>query len=172
MRALFDLVLVETVGVGQSETEVADLADTVVLAIQPGSGDSLQYMKAGIVEVPDVASSPRPISGSLAERARRDLELALSITTQPGGWRPKVLSVAAATGEGIEALLDATVEHLAWLADGLSQKREAQGRLWLSRAVREELGRRGAERVRSLTDGSRSGGSPFRQLTSLLQHAD
>ena len=80
--------------------------------------------------------------------------------------------MAAATGEGIEALLDAAVEHLAWLADGLSQKREAQGRLWLSRAVREELGRRGAERVRSLTDGSRSGGSPFRQLTSLLQHAD
>jgi LAO/AO transport system kinase len=172
MRALYDIVVIETVGVGQSETEVADLADSVILAIQPASGDSLQYMKAGIVETPDIAVVTKADLGSLAERARRDLELALSITTQPGGWRPKVLSVAAATGEGIEALLDATVEHLAWLADGLSQKREAQGRLWLSRAVREELGRRGAERVRSLTDGSRSGGSPFRQLTSLLQHAD
>ena len=55
MRALYDVVLIETVGVGQSETEIAEIADTVVFAVQPGSGDSLQFMKAGIVEIPDIA---------------------------------------------------------------------------------------------------------------------
>jgi LAO/AO transport system kinase len=53
MRALFDVVIVETVGVGQSETDIADCADLVVFCAQPGSGDALQFMKAGIMEVPD-----------------------------------------------------------------------------------------------------------------------
>ncbi|MBL8673659.1 MAG: ATP/GTP-binding protein, partial [Rhodospirillales bacterium] len=56
MRALFDVVLIETVGVGQSETDVAGVADTVLFCVQPGSGDSLQFMKAGIVEIPDIVA--------------------------------------------------------------------------------------------------------------------
>jgi LAO/AO transport system kinase len=62
MRALFDRVFVETVGVGRSETDITGLADTVVLCIQPGSGDTVQYMKAGIAEIPTVPWSPRPTS--------------------------------------------------------------------------------------------------------------
>src|SRR5205807_10669515 len=54
MRALFDVVVIETVGVGQSETDIAGAADTVILCLQPGSGDSLQFMKAGIVEIPQI----------------------------------------------------------------------------------------------------------------------
>lgn len=169
MRALYDIVLVETVGVGQSETEIADLADTVILAIQPASGDSLQYMKAGIVETPDIAVVTKADLGPLAERARRDLELALSVTTQPGGWRPKVLLVAATSGEGIEALLDAAAEHLAWLAGRLDEKRTARGQLWLERALREEVGRRGAKRARSLLAAPAPATSPFRHLTGVLQ---
>jgi LAO/AO transport system kinase len=169
MRALYDVVVIETVGVGQSETEVADLADSVILAIQPASGDSLQYMKAGIVETPDIAVVTKADLGSLAERARRDLELALSVTTQPGGWRPKVLSVAAATGEGIEALLDAVEEHRAWLAGDLAERRKAQGNAWLERTVRDEVGRRGAERARPLLDTAEPSASPFRRVTSVLQ---
>ena len=74
MRAIYDIVLVETVGVGQSETEIAEIADTVVFAVQPGSGDSLQFMKAGIVEIPDVALVTKADLGAIAERAKRDLE--------------------------------------------------------------------------------------------------
>ncbi len=79
MRAVYDVVLVETVGVGQSETEIAELADTVLFAVQPGSGDSLQFMKAGIVEIPDVALVTKADLGGIAERAKRDLEGALGI---------------------------------------------------------------------------------------------
>jgi LAO/AO transport system kinase len=166
MRALYDVVVIETVGVGQSETEVADLADSVILAIQPASGDSLQYMKAGIVETPDIAVVTKADLGPLAERARRDLELALSVTSQPGGWRPKVLTVAATSGEGIEALLNAAEEHRAWLDGDLALRREAQGQQWLHRAVREEFGRRGADQRAELLAAA-SSTSPFRRLAEI-----
>ena len=72
MRALFDVVLVESVGVGQSEAAIAHVADTVILCLQPGSGDSLQYMKAGIVEVPDILTVNKADLVTLAERTRAD----------------------------------------------------------------------------------------------------
>lgn len=166
MRAVFDLVLVETVGVGQSETEVADLADTVLLAVQPGSGDALQYMKAGIVEVPDIAAVTKADLGPLAERARRDLELALGFgEAGEGGWRPPVLLVSASTGQGIDALVDALAAHAAHLATaGVREaQRAAQAEAWLERAVLGEFGRRGAPRARAVLGRDR-GDSPFRRL--------
>ena len=161
--------MIETVGVGQSETDVADLADTVILAIQPGSGDSLQYMKAGIVEIPDIAVVTKADLGPLAERARRDLELALSVTSQPGGWPPKVLTVAAPSGEGIEELLDGRRSIGAWLAADLAGRREAQGELWL-RARGEGGSRRGVPSApgRCSTELNRSA-SPFRKLADALR---
>ncbi len=74
LRALYDLVLVETVGVGQSETDVADMADTVVFCVQPASGDAVQFMKAGIIEIPHIAVVTKADLGAPAERALADLE--------------------------------------------------------------------------------------------------
>ena len=68
MRAVYDLVLVETVGVGQAETEVAAVSDSVAFCVQPGSGDSLQYLKAGIAEIPDVAVVTKADLGLIARR--------------------------------------------------------------------------------------------------------
>ena len=87
MRALFDRVLIETVGVGQSETDVAGVADTVVFCVQPGSGDSLQFMKAGIVEIPHVIAVTKADLGGSAERARADVAGALSLATASDGDR-------------------------------------------------------------------------------------
>jgi LAO/AO transport system kinase len=75
--AAFDLVVIETVGVGQSETDVAEVADTVVVVVQPGSGDVLQFLKAGIMEIPDVLVVTKADLGQIALRARRDLSAAL-----------------------------------------------------------------------------------------------
>ena len=75
--AAFDVVVVETVGVGQSETDVAELCDTVAVIVQPGSGDTLQFLKAGIMEVPDVLVVTKADLGQIATRARRDLDSAL-----------------------------------------------------------------------------------------------
>jgi LAO/AO transport system kinase len=77
LAAAFDVVVIETVGVGQSETEVADVADTVAVVVQPGSGDVLQFLKAGIMEVPDVLVVTKADLGRIATRAQADLHAAL-----------------------------------------------------------------------------------------------
>lgn len=167
MRAVFDVVLVETVGVGQSETEVADLVDTVLFAVQPGSGDSLQFIKAGIVEIPDVAIVTKADMGGIAERAKRDLEGALGLTGAGiDGWEPPVLLVSASSGQGIDAALVEMDRHHAFLSDVLQARREAQARLWLERWVREEFGRQGTARlgVALTTIAADLSVSPFRWL--------
>src|SRR5207245_8650142 len=77
LAAAFDVVVIETVGVGQSETEVAEVADTVAVIVQPGSGDVLQFLKSGIMEVPDVLVVTKGDLGKVALRARRDLPAAI-----------------------------------------------------------------------------------------------
>jgi LAO/AO transport system kinase len=77
LAAAFDVVVIETVGVGQSETDVADVADTVAVVVQPGSGDVLQFLKAGIMEVPDVLVVTKSDLGQIADSARRDLVAAV-----------------------------------------------------------------------------------------------
>ena len=107
MRALFDWVIVETVGVGQSETEIADCADLVVFCIQPGSGDALQFMKAGVMEVPDLVLVTKGDLGAPARRAAA--EAARRAVAGRGGASPEVATVSARTGEGIAAALEAIV---------------------------------------------------------------
>jgi len=77
LAAAFDVVVVETVGVGQSETDVAEVADSVAVVVQPGSGDVLQFLKSGIMEIPDVLVVTKADLGDIALRARRDLHAAL-----------------------------------------------------------------------------------------------
>ena len=77
LSVAFDVVVVETVGVGQSETDVAELADTVAVVVQPGSGDALQFLKSGIMEIPDVLVVTKADLGDIALRSRRDLHAAL-----------------------------------------------------------------------------------------------
>ena len=99
MRALFDRVLIETVGVGQSETDVAGVADTVVFCVQPGSGDSLQFMKAGIVEIPNLVVVTKADMGAAAERALADVAGALSLATPDGDFRTRTLAVSSRRSE-------------------------------------------------------------------------
>ena len=166
MRAVYDVVLVETVGVGQSETEIADLADLVVLAVQPGSGDQLQYMKAGIAEIPDIAVVTKADLGAVAVRTLRDLAAGLKL--QAAGAEVPVLQVSSATGEGVAALVDAVDGAIARRAQdgGLARRRVAQAERWLERSIRDEFGRRGLERLAGEADPvlARSGLSPFRRL--------
>ena len=113
LAAAFDVVVIETVGVGQSETEVADVADTVAVVVQPGSGDVLQFLKAGIMEVPDVLVVTKADLGRVATRAVADLHAALRSL---GANDTAVLSVSSIPPtSGIEALLEALDEHRARL---------------------------------------------------------
>jgi LAO/AO transport system kinase len=109
LAAAFDVVVVETVGVGQSETEVAEVADTVAVVVQPGSGDVLQFLKAGIMEIPDVLVVTKSDLGDVALRARRDLNAALRSL----GRRdvPVVAVSAVPPPDGIDDLVGALDAH-------------------------------------------------------------
>lgn len=105
----FDVVVIETVGVGQSETEVADAADTVAVVVQPGSGDALQFIKAGIMEIPDVLVVTKADLGQTALRARRDLHAALRSVGARG--TPVVAVSSVPPPSGIGELADALDAH-------------------------------------------------------------
>ena len=109
-----DDVLVETVGVGQGEIDIVDHADTIVLALMPGSGDSIQALKAGVMEIPDVIvvnKADHPMTDTMI----REVRGALSLSHQPGEWRVPILRTEAARGEGIEELAAKVAEHRAFI---------------------------------------------------------
>jgi LAO/AO transport system kinase len=111
LAAAFDVVVIETVGVGQSETEVADLADTVAVVVQPGAGDVLQYLKAGIMEVPDVLVVTKADLGRLAARTATDVRAALGAL---GRGDVEVLAVSSiAPPTGIDELVAVLAAHRA-----------------------------------------------------------
>jgi len=126
----FDVVLIETVGVGQAEVEIASLADCALVVVAPGLGDSIQAAKAGILEIADVFvvnKSDRPG----AQEVVRDLRTMLSMArTGEGSWRPPIVSTAAASGEGIDDLVAAIARHRDW--------QEETGQLAARRAARAE----------------------------------
>ena len=104
-----DVVLLETVGVGQAEVDIIDHADTVVLALMPGSGDSIQALKAGVMEIPDVIvvnKSDHPLTDTMI----REIRGVLSLGPQKG-WRVPIVKTEASRGEGIEELIGAIEAH-------------------------------------------------------------
>ena len=113
LACAFDVVVIETVGVGQSETEVADVADAVAVVVQPGSGDVLQFLKSGIMEIPDVLVVTKADLGQVATRARSDLRSALQALGSADTAVVSVSSVSPPTG--IDELIAALDAHQAGL---------------------------------------------------------
>jgi LAO/AO transport system kinase len=166
MRAVFDRVLVESVGIGQSEADVAMVADTVVLCIQPGSGDSLQFMKAGVMELPDVIAVTKADMGAPAQRAKADVEGALTLVARdPGTWAAPVVLVSSTNGEGLDRLAAAVEAHRAWLGEGrLVDRRRAQEGQWVEEAIRARFGSAGLAAIPA------SGGQgPFAREHAVMQ---
>jgi LAO/AO transport system kinase len=151
LAAAFDVVVIETVGVGQSETEVAEVADTVAVVVQPGSGDVLQFLKSGIMEIPDVLVVTKADLGQVAVSARRDLHAALRSL---GAREVGVVAVSSLPpAQGIDELLDAIDAHRS--ASDLQARRLRARRLHAladftaehgARGLRALGGRRTAER--------------------------
>jgi len=124
----FPHVLIETVGVGQVEVEVAGAADTTVVTVNPGWGDAVQANKAGLMEIADVFVINKADRPGVAE-TRRDLEQMLDLSTL-GEWRPPIVATVGATGEGVEELWKTIASHQEHLA--------ASGALVRRRAARAE----------------------------------
>lgn len=123
-----DIIIVETVGVGQSEVEVAGLADTSIVLLAPGMGDGIQAAKAGILEIGDIFVVNKADREG-ADATVRDLRHMISLgdRTEPGLWRPPVLKTVAATGDGVEDVLEAIEKHYAWMAEkGVLEERRVR----------------------------------------------
>jgi len=139
----FDVALVETVGVGQAETAVADLVDMFVLLLAPGAGDELQGIKRGIVELADLVVVNKA-DGELeaaAGRVAADFHAALGLLRPLSPrWRPRVVLASALEGRGIDQVWGAVEDHRAALgADEIGRRRAAQARAWMWREVGETL---------------------------------
>jgi LAO/AO transport system kinase len=154
MAAVFDRVFVETVGVGQSETDVATLVDTLVYVAQPGAGDLLQFMKAGVLEVPDVFVVNKADLGPVARRTQSELAVGLGLGERPDagpdGWSPPVLLVSARSGEGTAALVEALDAHRAFLAGasgpaGLAARRRRAAEAFVVETLERRYGAFGLE---------------------------
>jgi LAO/AO transport system kinase len=172
LRAVCDRLIVETVGIGQSEGDLKHAVDTVVLCIQPGSGDSLQFMKAGIMELPDVVAVTKADMGALARRAASDVAGALSLARAGGdGWTVPVCEVSSQTAAGVPELVDHLNLHKAHLnASGrLAERRNAQHVAWFRDMVRGEFGQAGLRLVRQDPDRdwlTRAQTAPFASFAS------
>ena len=139
----FDLVMVETVGVGQSEAAVADMTDLYMLLVQPGAGDELQGIKRGVMERADIVVVTKA-DGALAApaaHAKADFEAALSLHAGDGPWTPCVIACSSVEGTGLDEIADAVERHRAAMAEAgaLEARRAAQARAWLWREVEESL---------------------------------
>ncbi|MFI7012472.1 methylmalonyl Co-A mutase-associated GTPase MeaB [Streptomyces sp. NPDC050145] len=120
-----DVVLVETVGVGQSEVEIASQADTSVVLLAPGMGDGIQAAKAGILEIGDVyVVNKADRDGADATARELNHMLGLGESRGPGDWRPPIVKTVAARGEGIDEVVEALEKHRAWMEErGVLQER-------------------------------------------------
>jgi LAO/AO transport system kinase len=161
-----DVILVETVGVGQAEVEIASLADTTVVLLAPGMGDAIQAAKAGILEVADVYVVNKADRDG-ADTTVRDLRHMMSLgeKQQPGSWKPPIVRTVAARGEGIDDLVAALDQHGDWLRES--------GRLDARRRVRaaEEIEALAVTALRARM-GDLRGGSVLDELAGRVVAGD
>ncbi|MEX2968796.1 LAO/AO transport system kinase [Streptomyces sp. 2333.5] len=172
-----DVVLVETVGVGQSEVEIASQADTSVVLLAPGMGDGIQAAKAGILEIGDVyVVNKADRDGADATARELNHMLGLGESRAPGDWRPPIVKTVAARGEGVDEVVEALEKHRAWMEERgvLAERRRARAAHEVETiavtALRERIGDlRGDRRLDALAERIVSGEmDPYRAADSLV----
>jgi LAO/AO transport system kinase len=135
----YEVVILETVGVGQDEVEVARLAEATVLLLVPGMGDDVQTFKAGVMEIADLFVINKADQPG-AERIQQEVLAMLAMTARPDGWHPPVLSTVATTGEGVTKVLQKLDEFRTFGAQGVREtRRREQCRARLLELLRQEL---------------------------------
>jgi LAO/AO transport system kinase len=159
-----EIVLIETVGVGQDEVEVARLADATVLLLVPGLGDDIQTFKAGVMEIADLYVVNKA-DRSGAERVEQEVTAMLSLASRPDGWRPPILRTTATTGQGIPELVAALDEFFVFCEkDGvMKRRREDHLRAGLLDLLRQTL-------FENVVKGSLGDKLLDRQVADLISH--
>lgn len=175
MLAAFDIVVIETVGVGQREIDVSRMCDTTCYVAQPGSGDSVQALKAGILEVPHILVVNKSDMGVVAQRLLGELGSALDREHPDGQWQVTTLPTSATGHDGIDALADELERHFTALQSHqqLEPRHRAYQAYWISRQLLNEFGSYGVSLLggeSTLTEQIKnSQSSLFQQYDALRQ---
>ncbi len=173
----FDIIFLETIGVGQVEVDIVQAADTVVLVLVPQSGDVVQAMKAGLMEIADVFCVNKADQGE-ADLAVKNLQTMLSLAMRD--WMPPIVPTVALTNQGIEKLKEAIEKHRAFLGEaGLQMRRRERLRAFLRQLIEDELRASLGEGLKNLESQLErvwakelSPHQAARELRALLLHRD
>ena len=145
MRSLFDIVIIETVGVGQSEISIEDVVDTVIYCVQPGSGDTIQFMKSGIIEIPDIIVVTKSDLKDLSHITLSDLLSSKSFLSEKSEWNIGILPISSKNNSGVNDLLYLIQKRWLWLNNSkiLKNTRIFQDIEWIRRTIRNKFGTEG-----------------------------
>lgn len=143
----FDVVVIETVGVGQTEIDIAEIGDTVCYVAQPASGDTIQYLKSGIIEIPDIFAVNKSDLGAAARKTAAEIARSASRQDRRADWDYPVCLVSAAMSTGIEQFRDHFDRHRSFLTNAglLGKLRARHQSAWVVRLLKEEFGTFGLE---------------------------
>jgi LAO/AO transport system kinase len=165
----FDVILIETVGVGQSEVAIAELAQTTLVALQPGSGDSIQVLKAGIMEIADIFVVNKA-DHPMADQLRREIRSMMEMAQWPG-WVPELVATQALAGEGIEELWSAIERHVTYLNE-TGEIDERRREAFVHQVRQLALGRLEMRLDRALHEDTRDDLDPYEAAERILSTFD
>ena len=149
MRSEFDFLIIETVGVGQSETHIKDTVDTVLLCVQPGSGDTIQFMKSGIFEIPDLITITKCDFEKLSNQTYSDLLGSQNYFKKINDWKIDIIQTSAQKNIGVESLFKSFQKRWEWLSkeNRLEKKRNFQDLEWIKKSIIKEFGLAGLKKI-------------------------
>ena len=166
LNALFDLTIVETVGVGQSETDIANIADTVLFCVQPGSGDTLQFMKAGIVEIPDIVAITKSDLGDVAINTYNDVVNSITIGNYSKEENIPIILISSKEEKNIEKLANKIEEQQKNNLNFRNKKKEIRSIFWLEESIKEQFGISGIKKLKKIKINKNS---PFLQFLKITK---
>ena len=169
MRSIFDFLIIETVGVGQSEIFIKDISDTVILGVQPGSGDTIQFMKSGIFEIPDIIVVTKCDIDNLSDITFSELSGSRAYFQNRSGWDISIIKTSSSKNLGFEKLYNEINLRWKWLnmEQRIKVLRENQALKWIESNITKDFGHKGLEKVRKLISRNKS---PFRTLNELKKN--
>ena len=166
LNALFDLTIIETVGVGQSETDISNIADTVLFCVQPGSGDALQFMKAGIVEIPDIIAITKSDLGEIAINTYNDVVNSIKIGNYSKEHDIPIILISSKEEKNIENLAKEIAKQQNNNLTLRNKKKEAGSIFWLEESIKEQFGISGLSKLKKIKINK---ASPFLQFLKIIK---
>ena len=152
MRSIFDFVIIETVGVGQSETNVKDLVDSVILCVQPGSGDTIQFMKSGIFEIPDIVVVTKSDIEKIANLTYSELNKSKNYFKSTNDWNIEIIKTSVVKNIGIDFPFKEIDRRWLWLKKNkkIQHQRIDQDISWITKTIMREFGTNGVKKIDKL----------------------